>query len=349
MMENSFFVLSDGDNTTTIERFHICTWDFTDKNSFIELGFEIDNSNSDRDNINLTFAAPFLKNVTEGNITCLADRLRIRENSKFIFNDTVPNSKAIADDDRNGTTLYFEGRDALTILPIEKKEIDQQNGALSLTLKVPTDATDKMYFRILIALPHKTIAIPKDSFSKTMYIFDIKVNEKRNLPDEVFRLMKKNRLSLCTIKRCFCFHIIPNTLEISFIDDKKLENIRELEYSAFKKYLPDKVTGLKQEEHMIIFLKDADKEAHKDTDKDAKKNTSYIFFSTFTKERLGSKQIFFTLAANILCSTLLAFTFDDKHNFSDLKSIPWNLIILILISLCLVIYIIILFINQARR
>lgn len=322
-MENSFFILSE--RNLIIERFHICTWDFKDRKSFIELGFEIDNSTPLGDNISLTFTAPFLKKVQKGDIICLADKLHLRENSKFIFNDTVINSTPIDNDDRNGTILDFKIRGCLTILPIKEKKINQTNGTIYLKVKSPIGASEKIYFRILIELPYKTIAISKDSFSKTMYIFDFKVNEQRNLPDEVFEVMGQEKLCLCKINNCFCLHIIPDTFEISFIDDKKLRNIRELEYSAFKRYLPDKVKGLKREEHMIVFSR-------------ASGENSYTFFSTFTKEILGHEQVIFTLAANVFCSLLLVITTSEKYSFSDLTTIPRVLQIVALIFLLLLCY-----------
>lgn len=332
-MDNSFFILSEKE--LIIERFHICTWDFKDRKSFIELGFEIENSSSLGDETNLTFTAPFLREIKEEAIICLADRLKLRENSKFIFNDSVKSSIPI-DDDRNGTILDFEIRGNLTVIPVKEKKINKKSGAVYLKIKTPKQAKGNIYFRILIELPFKTIAISKGSFSKTMYIFDLKVNEQRNLPKEVFEEMEQKNQSLSIIHNCFCLHIIPDTFEISFIDDKKLKNIRELEYLAFKKYLPDKVKGLKKEEHMIVFNK-------------ASKDRSYTFFSTFTKEKLGHKQVLFTLAANIFCSLLLIITTNEKYCFSDLKSIPWTVYVVGVFFLALLFYMMYLILPQTYR
>lgn len=325
-MENSFFILSD--KVLTIERFHICTWDFKDRKSFIELGFEIDNSKPLND-ISLTFTAPFLKDIKEENVICLSTRLKDRENSRFIFNDTIRNSTPLTidnrPDDRLGTILDFEVRGSLTILPIKSKVINQTNGALCLRIKVPLGASDKIYFRILIELPFQTIAITKENLSKSMYLFDFKINEQRNMPDEVFTVMEQENLYRCKIENCFCLHIIPDTFEISFVDDKKLRNIRELEYSAFIKYLPEKVKGLKKEEHIIIFCKSSSED-------------SYTFFSTFNKEILGTEQIIFTLAANIFCSLLLFIATSEQYSICNLSAVPKTVWIVGLIFLSLVCY-----------
>jgi len=330
-MDNSFFIL--GQVEYEIKRFHICSWDFESRKSFIELGFEINNSAS-LDNVNLAFTSSFLNGVKKENITCLAHRLKIRENSKFIFNDTVSNSEPISADDRTGTILTFQGRGELTILPIKK--IDNDSGCLHLSVKVPQGASSQIYFRVLIELPYKTISICKEGFSKSMYFFDIKVNERRNLPDEVFGIMTDKGLVFSKINSCFCFHIIPDTFDISFVDDKKLKNIRELEYSAFKKYLPDKIKGLKNEEQMIIFCKSSDQD-------------SYTFFSTFNKEILGSGLILFTLAANILCSLLLFFITKEEISFSNWANIPVHIKVLGVTCIAIFIYITRLLIPQIYK
>lgn len=137
-----------------------------------------------------------------------------------------------------------------------------------------------------------TLARVKKGITKTDYIFDFKLNERRNIPDNAYDIIK-NEYRFCEIKSSFCFHIIPNSYNISYVDQNKLRNIRELEVEAFKQYLPDELASMKEGRYIIVFNKNQDSDA-------------YSFFSIFTKETIGTKQMAFAIMANILCSLLFA-------------------------------------------
>lgn len=335
-MENSFFVLSD--KNQEVERLHICTWDFK-KDSYIELGFEINNKTKEEE-IKLFFIAPFINDINEDKITCLREKLASRNNSRFIFNDAITNSSPLIGsngdtDDRLGTTLSFKNKGDLTVLPIKDLNVDKTNGILTFKIQPKTGSSQNIYCRILIKLSQETISIAKKSFSRAMYIFDFKVNEIRNLPNSIFNIIDEKKLSWCKIISCFCLHIIPNTYEISFVDDKKLKNIRELEYQAFKDYLPLTVKHLKKGKHMIVFNKDSNQE-------------SYTFFSVFNEEVLGTKQIIFTLAANIICSWFFLLARPEQYIGKDLSEIPILVWIFGLISFGFIGYFIYLFYPGVR-
>lgn len=203
-MDNSFFILSD--QQVVISRFHICTWDIENTNSFIEIGIEFKPINEVE--FNFRFAAPLVGLNSE--VKCLADNLCIdTNNSKFIFNDNVE-----------------------SLVPID---------------------------------------------------------------------LIKNNYHLCKVENCFCFHVIPNDLNISYVD-KKLRNIRELEVNAFKNYLPVELEKMKENRYIIIFNKASNEE-------------SYSYFSVFTKEIIGTNQILLAIGTNILCSLLFAnATFRSAYN-----------------------------------
>jgi len=40
-MDNSYFVYSAVGENLTIERFHVCTWEFSDNSTLVEFGCEI--------------------------------------------------------------------------------------------------------------------------------------------------------------------------------------------------------------------------------------------------------------------------------------------------------------------
>jgi hypothetical protein len=333
-MGNSFFILCE--RKVEISRFHICTWDIENENSLIEIGMEFEFPNAiqeldfklviplfqkQKPNIGLSFSvfqpkADLNLNLDTQNsdVCCLLHNLIDNsDNSKFIFNDNIANFSAIKGDKRNGAVLTFETRtpNKLSIRPLSELSIDNSCQQI-ISFKVKNDNQNNTnYIRLLIKTPLSTIANLNKGIAQTNFIYDIKLNEKRNLPNEVNNILQ-NQYILCEVKSCFCFHIIPNSVDISFIDQTKLKNIRELEVSAFKKYLPDELKTMKEGKYIIVFNKDKDADA-------------YSFFTKFTKETIGTRQVLLAIGANIICSLLfgistLRTTFND--DISIWKQIP---------------------------
>lgn len=309
-MINSFFVFGKGD--IEIERLHLCTWDLSNCNSFIEIGGEIDrNKYFEKNNkhvIELTIAAPILSEVTnKDNIICLAKRLAQSENSKFIFNDSLKSWSEIQGDSRNGVNLSFVEREELSILPIDILELNSK-GYLTISIEIPENANKWVYFRILIKTDSKTLALPKRGIASSKYIFDIRINEQRNLSDVIYDAIKREHLKICNIKSYFCFHIVPNTFEISFVDDDKLNSVRMLETELFKRYLADDIDQkIENKKYLIAFNKWVNKDY-------PNKRKGCSFFSIFKQERLGTGQIVLAIGANILCSLLFASAAFRKEN-----------------------------------
>lgn len=287
IMENSYYLLSK--QRVEIERFHICTWDTIDGTSFVEFGIEIEQTDKLNSEIDICLILPFINNKCT--ITSLHKELSDEANCRFVFNDIVKNKKPIDGDGRNGNIIEFENRKKLAILP-NKSSIEQDRKNIKITIKKIPDYEGPIYTRILIRTNYDTLATKKNGITKNTYIYDVKVNETRNLLDEVFLLKKQENLNFCRINNLFCLHSVPDNYEISFIDSQKLKNIRKLEFSAFQKYLPC-IKSLKEDKYIITFNKDSRKD-------------SYSFFSCFTEETIGSKQILLAIGANIFCSLLFA-------------------------------------------
>ncbi|MDR1973848.1 MAG: hypothetical protein LBQ31_04145 [Bacteroidales bacterium] len=331
-MDNSFFILNK--QQVEISRFHICTWDIENENSLIEVGMEFNFPEKTEDLFFKLVMPSFLKqkpniklslseltpsvslsvDTEKPFVSCLLHNLIDNsDNSKFIFNDNISNFSAIQGDKRNGAVLTFETRipNKLSVIPIQDLSIDDScRQIVSFNVKNNNSSTTQ-YIRLLIKTPLPSIAILNKGITQTSSIFDIKLNEKRNLPDEVHKIVQ-NKYILCKVQSCFCFHVIPNSLRISFVDQTKLKNIRELEVHAFKQYLPNELKTMKEGKYMIVFNKDKDAEA-------------YSFFTIFTKETIGTKQVLFAIGANILCSLLFGFSMlrtSFKNNICILKQIP---------------------------
>ncbi len=285
-MDNTYFILSN--TKLSIDRFHICTWDFLDLNAAIEIGIEFIPTIQNVKTIDFKLSLPFLKATDK--ITCLMDSLvRDDDNCKFIFNDTIKNTSHIRADKRNGSILEFSTRNKLSVLPI--KDIKTENGLCSFSVQDISYAT-RNYVRIYIQTSVSELAIIRKGITKETYIYDIKVNEKRNLPSAINDLHRQN-FNLCNdIKACFCFHVIPSRYNIAYLNSTKLKNIRILESDAFNRYLPN-TNKISNNECVIVFNKS-----------EGSKDGSYTFFSEFEKETIGNKQIVWTIFANIICSLL---------------------------------------------
>jgi hypothetical protein len=263
----------------------------------------------DKTEIEFKFVAPSVKK--EDVVLCLAQYLiNDSDNCKFIFNDNIKNFSAIQGDKRNGAILDFEVRGSLSIIPISDGPIVDDSGQM-ISLKIKLSASDGIgskYIRFLIKSNSSTLSTEKKDISHHTYIYDVKLNEKRNLPDNVHKIIT-NEYSLCKVKQCFCFHVVPNSFSVSFVNDKLLKNIRELEVSAFKKYLSQNTLGvqqMKEGQYYIIFNKDENSD-------------SYSFFTVFSREVIGSNQIIFAIGTNIICSLLFAVSSWRRTYYSSIS------------------------------
>ena len=148
------------------------------------------------------------------------------------------------------------------------------------------------------------------------YIYDFKINETRNLPQDIYELKKNNGLEICKVKKAFCLHAIPENFVFSFVDSSKLKNIRKLESIAFQRYLPE-IERISKDCYNIMFLKD-DNSDNKE---------GYSLFTICTEETIGSQQIALAIGANILCSLLFALSslrFIRNPNIEWYCQIPWE-------------------------
>ena len=283
-MNNTYFILSS--TKLSIDRLHICTWDFLENNASIELGIEFMPTPHKKD-VDFKLSLPFLKATDK--VTCLMDSLvRDDDNCKFIFNDTIKTTTHIREDKRNGAILEFSSRSKLSVLPV--RDVKVQDGVCSFVVK-DVNPTIKNYIRIYIQTSVAKLSIVRRGITKETYIYDIKVNERRNLPSHINDLLNQGYTLCSDVKNCFCFHVIPSKYNIAYLNSAKLKNIRVLESDAFNRYLPCSDT-ISNNECLIVF------------NKSSATDGAHTFFSEFEKETIGNKQIIWTIFANILCSLL---------------------------------------------
>jgi len=334
-MDNSFFLLTDKSTHIVIERFHICTWEFKNSSALIEFGFEVNIAECHKEAITLDLFVPWLSGSLK--VTDLYESLKDSANSKFIFNDAVHGVIPLDDgQNMNGVIHEFTGRNSLCILPITTN-IVEKNRILEIEIdltyykkKVAKDGPN-IYFRFYLEPAITSISTRKTGISKSTIIYDIKINEKRSLPDHLFKNLKMK--SLCKISNCFCLNVVPNSFELTFLDSATLKNVRTLEFESFHRYLKDK--RVEEDELLVIFNK---KEAKKED-----KLPSYSFFSIFYKERIGVGQFALAVMLNLVCGILLflpAFRQDNKIcSLNDMfHKLPFELYFAISIDLILLLY-----------
>jgi len=290
-MENSFFIYTRKDNTIQIERFHICSWEFNNNSSLVEFGLEISKESIKNDNLTISLSIPWVEKSCE--TKDLYEKLSIADNSRFIFNDSISATKYLKPNTNNSGVIHtFSGRNELCVLPADIKIGEDKIVTATLNLKAyreyNQESKPNIYFRFWIKPSVPFISMRKKGVSKSTIIYDIKVNERRNIPDNKIEYF--NDQEFCKIKYCFSFNILPNKYDIVFFDNASLKNVRTLEYESFNKYLGDK--RVKKDELIVVFNKKQDSE-------------SFSFFSIYSMERIGPGQFALAILINIVCGVLL--------------------------------------------
>lgn len=329
-MDNSYFIYTGKNENLIIERFHICTWEFNNNSSLVEFGCEINHQSIlGKEKVELELFIPWHDEncKTED----FYSRLQDTKNSRFIFNDSVSNSISLDGGRKmSGVIHQFSERDDLCILPVKlKSNCTKKILSISIDLESYKRSDKKkpntnIYIRFSIKPKNALIATRKNGITKSTILYDIRLNQQRNIPENLVEEILHKKL--CDVKQCFCFNIIPNSYDLVFFDSSTLKNVRTLEYQSFKQYLGD--NRLKADDLIVVF--------NKKTGLD-----NYAFFSIFSKEYLGTEQLTIALIINLIAGLLLfwasmVFTLDlDGKDFSsDMFPFPfWIAIALIIIMI----------------
>lgn len=337
-MENSFFIYTEKGKAIQIERFHICTWEFINNGSLVEFGFEISKESIQEDNLTISLFIPWAEKSCE--TKDLYEKLSVADNSRFIFNDSISATKYIKNNTNNSGVIHtFSGRNELCVLPADIKIDVDKIVSVSINLKAyreyEQESKPNVYFRFWIKPAVPFISMRKKGVSKSTIIYDIKVNERRNIPNNKTEYF--NDQEFCKIKYCFSFNILPNKYDIVFFDNTSLKNVRTLEYESFNKYLGDK--RVKKDELIVVFNKKEVKEFEKKEIAE-----SFSFFSIYSKERIGPGQFALAILINIICGVLLFIpayrkTFIPEVSLLNVWSVlPMEIFIALSIAIATLIY-----------
>lgn len=320
-MNNSFYVYSNC--PLIIERLHICTWDIKGAKSKLEIGLEIMNDEALRSQnpVQISLSMPFdLKGIK---VKSLHNELCEEKFSQYIFNDIIKSSDIVDEDAKRGKVLHFKERGCLAVLPVETRASEEDN-MLNLTIN-PSGVEVNIYVRLIMDLEEETVAVVKKGIAKKGFIFDFKINESRNMPDGLVTKIKSS--DLLTVKQVFLFHAVPDSYNIDFYDSNKFKSIRKLETAVFADYTG--IEELRKDEYIILFNKDWDKKA-------------YSFYTCFSDEVIGAKQIMLAIGANILCSMLFSLpSFRNSWNCFEpwATQFPWEWIVAVSILIGMFVYI----------
>lgn len=328
-MENSYLIFAPVSDLITINRFHICTWEFNNNRCLIEFGCEVDISKLDGSVLNIEIYIPWITKSCK--LKDLYSKLQLSENSKFIFNDSVKSTISLdGGSNKQGVIHEFSDRNKLAILPVDIIR-NEKDKILRLTVDLynyrQKGSNDHVYFRFCIEPKISMLSTRKTGITKSTFIYDLKINEKRNIPEDLLNSLRDK--IPCKIETCFYLAIVPNNYDLSFFDSSILKSVRSLENLPFNKYLGD--DRVKKDELMVIF----NKRNNSDT---------YSFFLIFTKERIGAGQFALAVLINLISGILLYLPSIRQNGTVKFFSkqfwniLPTEIYIACLLGICTILY-----------
>lgn len=318
----TYFVVSDDAEILQIEKLHFCSWLYRKPffarilcglwkpREVLEVGFQIRVTEKEDHELpvekghkilKLSLIIPWLKQGKD--VVDMYPRISDTKNARFLFNEDVNPGDAFDGGERKtGLILKFDGGRPICVLPVS--DVKACEGELDLDVKIPKMARLKdypLYVRIAMKMPHAKYCCKNSCVTKSIYLYDVKVNEPRNYPDP------EGRDRICDVKTCYCIHIVPSNFQISFTVAKAFRNVRILEHERYNDY----VRGMKlfkenteANQYQVIFNKI-------DREKDA---VPFSFFSVMEKEHIGRSSVLIAILINILCTLLFVNKQDLKQS-----------------------------------
>lgn len=308
-MENNIYLFSK--TAIDISRFHFCSWQVLKGENYLELGFETEINCETEDNLELFFYIPELYNkLTQigkqkfdvNLIKSLHKQLSDEDNAKYIFNESVK-SKNSLDCSSEAQTLYqlnFQNDASLIVLPLK---FGNERGMLKVSAPIFSCCKNKkVYGRFMIPFFKTNIAEESTSFANKLWIFDIKLNEKRNIPQHISNEFSSDNVKFCHVEAFYCFHVFPSLYEISFVSPNNFQSLRILEKMPFSRYLKEvvgnsSINAIKENNHLIVFNK------HKPKDNNPNGRSCYCQISTSC---LTAKQVVVAAVINVCTAIFLS-------------------------------------------
>lgn len=309
----SYFVTTKG-RKILVEKMHLCSWLFQDARECLEVGLQLKYEREfmpPNGNVDLTLWMPWVKK--EGSdkteVHDLYDALIDRENCQFIFNEEAQGVESFeGQKDEDGKVVRFFNGDTLCMVKANPKSGDKR---VDLSIKIPDDGGktkigNHLYVRILMEVPASHFSLRQKGISKTIYSYDVKVNEPRNQPDSNEFFIKQ----VCPVEMLFCLHIVPSNFSLSFLDHNAFKNVRILEKTSYEKYVKKAGSVLpanvKKGSLMVVFNKrGVSLVKEKDGDPLPIDRISIVpgsSFSVFEVDSVGYYQVVLAIILNFVCS-----------------------------------------------
>ena len=319
--EYTYFVTSS--QRVLVEKLHFCSWLFLESREYLEVGLQIkydEPLKKKRPPVGLSLWIPWVCSTTK--VEDMYPALKDSKNCRFIFNEAVDGTGYFDDGNAiTGVQFSFNNMEDLCVLPIAKG-IKVNEGRIDLTIEVPDDKVvegehsrdvkvgQHLYVRMLIEIPESHFSFRQKGIAKTIYSYDVKVNEPRNHPNDA----KFDLRQMCPVEYVFCLHIIPSKFSLIFLEEKAFKNVRILEkvrYENYVKPMKSLPPNVKKNEFLVVFnkrkvtaFKNDDGEAIQD---DKIKSLPASFFSVFEAESVGHEQVVLALLLNLGCSLFFYF------------------------------------------
>lgn len=302
---HSYFVTST--EGYEIERLHLCSWLFSDNTEFLECGMEVCCAKV-TGSVSFKVWVPWMQKGDE--LQDLYISLKESENTKFIFNDNVDSAAYFKDGDKTGASFTFVSGSRLTVLPCE---LTSENGFVKVLINLPIETETakiggRFYIRFLMKATGRLFSFRQQGITKSIYSYDLKVNEPRNCPED----LKPSTDKLCKIKNAFCLHIVPSVFSLAFLSQSAFKSVRILEKGAYAKYVRPMrgIPKIVDNDLMVVFNKSKD-------------GQSYSFFSVFERESIGNAQVVMAISLNILVSSFF-FLLPIIARVKEWDQVPWK-------------------------
>jgi hypothetical protein len=296
-MNNSYFLYAKSGEEIVVPRFHICTWEFRNGGALIEFGCELDKESiKGRESVTLCLFVPWLFKGCK--IEDFFPKLIDQNNLRLIFNDGIKGSKNINEQSNTSGIRYtFVDRFPICIVPVQLEQEGEKVIGITFNLgeyqKLPETDRSNIYCRFSLDPKLEYISTRKNGIGRSTIIYDIKLNERRNIPQENLGQLEKR--TFCHVNHCFCLNIVPNSYDLVFFDSTALRNVRTLESKAFNTYLGGK--RVREDDLLVVFNK-------RSGNSNDPGSCQFSFFLMLAKERVGATQFVLAIFVNLLCGVL---------------------------------------------
>ncbi len=292
----TYFVTSICAEHLKVQKLHLCYWRFRKhimpRKELLEVGMQIaitdecslEKTPDGNRALNISVLIPWL--VAGSKAVDMYKAIHDTRNARFIFNEDVePGDTFDKGEGDNGQVLKF--KEPLVVLPCVPKTDD---GKLALRVDIPKKVgLSKMpiYIRVGIEIKNGGFCYANNGISKSMYSYDVKVNEPRNFPSP------SEANTICSIGCCYCILIVPSHYQMSFSDNNPSQNIRILENLRYNEYVKNVELferKIKANAYIVAFKKIS--------------GNKLSFFSVFESEHVGMLSVLIAVVINILCTAM---------------------------------------------